>query len=123
MLLRINHAPDSYRAEQTTWCIAMDLTLSHVIYWQKVIDGVYEHHTGRRERPVDPHEAQARDFRRAEQVWRHRLDDLHQALTAAGISPAPTSTQATFEHIADARQPHPEPSRSNSPLPVAGQPI
>jgi hypothetical protein len=37
LLLRNNHTPDSYRAIQTTWCIAMDLTLSHLIYWQRRI--------------------------------------------------------------------------------------
>ena len=51
--VRENHTPDSYRAIQTTWCIAMDLTLSHLIYWQRRIhdqDAISPSH-----RPTTPH--------------------------------------------------------------------
>lgn len=121
LLLRNNHTPDSYRAIQTTWCIAMDLTLSHLIYWQRRIHDQDATPTSRR-RPKheeDPRQGMARSMERALVVWQHRRDELDAQLDALDI-PRPHRTEEAppvIEHVPP-RQPPAAPipeQRSHQP--------
>lgn len=80
-LCRNNHAPDCYRAQATTWCTAMDLTLSHCVYWQHALKGTVIPAKGHRPAEVELAAAIAR----AEQVWGPRVAELHAVLADQGI--------------------------------------
>ena len=124
LLLRNNHTPDSYRSIQTTWCIAMDLTLSHLIYWQRRIHDQDATPTSRR-RPKheeDPRQGMARSMERALVVWQHRRDELDAQLDALDIpQPHPTEdAPAVIEHVPTRRPPAgpiPDQQRHQPPAP------
>lgn len=131
-LLRNNHAPDSYRANQTTWCTAMDLTLRHLIYWQQIIDGqthnaqntselLHAVH-GRGQNKIDPHQAQERDLQRALTVWANRLGELHAHLDAHGIprSQPTRPSEPPFERTNPA---HPSPTTRPTPTTANAAPM
>ena len=124
LLLRNNHTPDSYRAIQTTWCIAMDLTLSHLIYWQRRIHDQDATPTSRR-RPKheeDPRQGMTRSMERALVVWQHRRDELDAQLDALDI-PRPHRTEdapTVIEHVPTRRppaEPIPEQQHRQAPAP------
>lgn len=112
LLLRNNHTPDSYRAIQTTWCIAMDLTLSHLIYWQRRIHDQDATPTSRR-RPKheeDPRQGMARSMERALVVWQHRRDELDAQLDALDTTEPKRHRPSSSTYPPGNRRPHPSPN-------------